>query len=176
MIVLVDVDSTIADLMPEWLRLYNNDYSDRLSPDMIKDWEMTKFVHLDCGTKIYSYLLRDDLYDGVKQVVGALDGCNYIESLGHRVVFVSSGVYSYPKFRWMERHGFNTGKWGSNYIVCHDKSLIKGDLLIDDGIHNIEAFGVWNSLLFDQPWNRTFVAPFRVSSWRDVCKYFEEKS
>lgn len=175
MIVLVDVDSTVANLMPEWLRLYNNDYSDNLTVDKITDWEMTNFVHPDCGKNIYSYLFLDTLYDNVKPIDGALEGLQFIESLGHRVVFVSSGVYAYPKYQWMERNKFNVGKYGSNYIVCHDKSLINGNLLIDDGVHNIQAFNHWQSILFDQPWNRNFNWEFRAKSWSEVCKIFEER-
>jgi 5'-nucleotidase len=168
MIILVDVDSTVADLMPEWLRLYNNDYSDTLTPEKITDWDMTRFVHPDCGTRIFSYLLLDTLYDNVKPIQGALESTQELENLGHRIVFVSSGVYAYPKYQWMERNGFNVGKWGSNYIVCHDKSLIRGDILIDDGVHNIEAFKNLDAILFDQPWNRSFQWHRRAHGWNEV--------
>lgn len=176
MIVLVDVDSTVADLMPEWLRLYNNDYSDNVTPDMITDWDMTKFVHPDCGAKIFSYLLREDLYDNVKPIVGAIEGLEYIESIGNRIVFVSSGMYGYPKFQWADRNGFHVGQWGKNYVVCHDKSLIRGDVLIDDGIHNAKAFGLWRTIIFEQPWNKDFRCPIRATSWDGICKLFEEIS
>ena len=173
MIILCDVDNTVADLMTEWLRLYNNDYPDRLiapwlKPEMITDWNIEKFVHPDCGKKIYSYLLLDNFYDNVKPIEGAHQALRYLESKGHRIVFVSSGVYAYPKYQWMENHGFNVGEYGSNYIVAHDKSLIRGDLLIDDGFHNIEAFKNLDSILFDQPWNRHFQWHRRANNWNDV--------
>lgn len=176
MIILVDVDSTVLDLMPEWLRRYNNDFSDHVTVDQITEWDMAKFVHPDCGTKIYSYLLMDDLYENVKPIDGAMETLSHLENQGHRIVFVSSGVYSYPKFCRLEQLGFNVGKYGSNYVVCHDKSLIRGDLLIDDGEHNITAFHNFDSILFDQPWNRNFSWHYRANSWADVLPILERQS
>ena len=57
--ILVDIDSTIADMMPVWLEMYNNDYGDRLEPEDITGWSIHTFVKHECGKKIYSYLSRD---------------------------------------------------------------------------------------------------------------------
>lgn len=177
MLVLVDVDSVVADLIPEWLRLYNLDYGDSLTKDNITDWSMDKFVKPECGLKIYDYLKSDSLYDGVVPIDGALSGVAHLRSEGHRIVYASAGIHSSAKFRWLERHGFEPGKYAQNYVVIYDKSLLKGDLLVDDRDKNIEQFNARKSILFNQPWNQNCLWPRRAYTWSDVTQMvLDEKS
>lgn len=178
MLVLVDVDSVIADLMPEWLRLYNLDYGDDVSVNEITEWDMTKFVHPDCGNHIYKYLERKTLYDHVEIIEGSLRGVDYIRSLGHRVIFATSGVHTTAKYKWLERNGFNPGKNAEDYVVIYDKTLLRGDVLIDDRESN-----VWNftsaggkAILFNQPWNQNIEWKKRAYNWEDVIRILEEIS
>lgn len=170
--ILVDVDSTTLNLMPEWLRLYNYDYSDALTPDMITEWDMTKFVNGICGKKIYEYLANPFLYDYVQPIDGAVEGVKYIRSRGHRVIFVSAGVYASGKYDCLVRHGFEPGKYAEDFIVAYDKSIICGDVLIDDKPENVVSFSGRVALLFDQPWNRSFQWENRVLSWDDIFQEF----
>lgn len=170
MLIMVDVDSTIADLMPVWLELYNIDYGDFLDKEDITIWGIDQIVKPECGTKIYGYLRLDSLYDTVKPIEGALDGITSLRDANHRVVYASSGVHSSAKFLWLERNGFQPGRFAEDYIVVYDKGLIKGDLLIDDRDKNIELFGSSRSILFDQPWNRSFIWHNRAQSWKDVVE------
>jgi 5'-nucleotidase len=73
MIILVDVDSTIADLVPEWLRIYNKIYNDNLTIDDITSWAIHKFAKPECGDKIYDILRMDTLYESVRPIEGAFE-------------------------------------------------------------------------------------------------------
>lgn len=170
MLIMVDVDSTIADLMTEWLKLYNRDYEDSLDVSKINDWAMGNFVKPECGPKIYDYLKLDTLYDNVLPIDGARSGIAHLRNKGHRVVYASSGVYSLAKYKWLERNGFEPGMYAEDYIVVYDKSLLKGDLLVDDRPKNIEEFGSRKSILFNQPWNQSFSWSRRAYSWHDVTQ------
>lgn len=169
-IVLCDVDGVVADMIPEWLYFYNMDYDDCLTVDNIVGWSVHNFVKNACGKKIYDYLAYENLYDDVQPFPGALEGIKELREAGFRVVFVTSGVQP-AKIKWLQRHGF-IEDWMSSkdVIIAHDKSLVRGDYLIDDGLHNCEAFdGV--AILFDQPWNRHSDEFFRVSNWDFVTEY-----
>lgn len=170
MLILCDVDSTIADLMPAWLDLYNKEYKDNLTKEDITIWGIHELVKPECGTKIYSYLQLDTLYDRVRPIDGALDAITCLRDNGHRVVFASAGVYSLSKFHWLEAHGFQPGRYAENFIVIYDKGLLKGDLMIDDRDKNIESFGSPLSILFDQPWNRSFEWGRRAKTWSEVLE------
>lgn len=172
LVILVDVDGVVADLCSEWLAMYNKDYDDSVTPHDITRWATHEFVKPECGDKIYNYLWLDELYDNVKPIAGSQEGVAQLRAMGHRVVFLTSGIQP-AKIRWLHRHGFLTAEmWQQekDVIIAHDKSLIRGDVLIDDGPHNFEGFnGI--RILFNQPWNQGARIP-RVRGWRGVVKWF----
>jgi 5'(3')-deoxyribonucleotidase len=175
MLILVDVDGTVANLNTEWLRRYNLDYQDNLTPDDLKEWEMTKFVKPTCGAKIYDYLDSPDLYDRVLPVPGSQMGVRLFRNWGHRVVFASAGVGAASnKLHWLQEWGFYPGKHAQDFVSIYDKSLLRADFLIDDRDQNIVDFGDLRSILIDAPHNRTLQWQRRAESWEDVVQMVKE--
>lgn len=171
MLVAVDVDGVVADLHTEWLRLYNDDYGDKLRPEDITKWNIHELVKPECGEKIFDYLRRSDLYSKVPAVPGAREGVAEIRANGHRVVFVSSAVLGSldQKFKWLIDNGFLKNKGGkpeSDLVFSHDKTLIKADMLIDDGLHNVREWEY--ALLVDAPYNRENTNATRVYNWTHI--------
>jgi 5'(3')-deoxyribonucleotidase len=74
-------------------------------------------------------------------------------------------------FRW-----FPFISW-DQVIITKRKQLIKGDVLIDDGIHNLEG-GDYVKILMTAPHNRSYDAEgngmIRVSSWKEIEKVISE--
>ena len=171
--ILCDVDGVVADLCTTWLGRYNADYDDHLSPNDITAWNTHDFVKRSCGMKIYDYLWDESLYDNVQEIPGAFDGIKMLRAAGHRVVFVTSGIQP-AKVRWLHERGFLTAQtWQQerDIVIAHDKSLIKGDVLIDDGPHNFQGFnGI--KVLFNQPWNHEPYRAVRVRNWKHIVKLF----
>lgn len=59
----------------------------------------------------------------------------------------------------------------TDVIVAYNKSMIRGDVRVDDGVHNLEGCeGL--KILIDMPHNRSYDAELngihRASHWRDV--------
>lgn len=79
------------------------------------------------------------------------------------IIVVSSPLQGHieSKYRFLKRH-FDR----SQIILASNKSLIRADLLLDDGPHNLEAFPSI-SIAFDRPWNRDWDGP-RVHDWQFV--------
>lgn len=176
-IILVDVDGVVADIHTAWLRSYNRDYNDTLQVSDIKAWAMHEFVKPECGKNIYRYLNFPDFYDDVLPIEGALEGVQILRDFGYRIVFVSAGFHE-AKARWLCKQGFCVEfpypdrSWSTptDLILANDKSLIRGDYLIDDRPDNLFGHSA-RGILFDQPWNQ---APFypRVNGWHGVTFYF----
>lgn len=173
MIIQVDIDGVIADLLSEWIRLYNEDYQDTIRCEDVLEWDIMKAVKPECGTRIYQYLYNPDLYKGVRPIENALSGVSILRSLGHSIKYVSAGnpVSMRAKGEWLSSHGFmNQGE----YIAIAaegkspDKSIIFGDVLIDDGVHNLETFAGTLPILFDAPYNRAEMRYQRAVRWVDV--------
>lgn len=175
----VDVDDVTLDLISEWLDRYNRTYNDSLTPADITTWDIDTLVKPECGRRIYTFLHDTDLYVGMPPVPGAVEGITALRSAGHRVVFVSTcpGMTQHGKVgRLMGLGVLDQSRAEEDFIATRDKGLVRLDVLIDDGAHNIEAavrngtFGI----LFDREHNAAWTLPgegtswVRAHSWSDV--------
>lgn len=183
-IVAVDVDNTIADLYEEWLKRYNKDYNDKLSPKDLMQWDLTRAVKQECGDKIFDYLLQPDLYECVKPIKDAHAGINELREAGYRVVFVTSCVpgTEEAKINWLISNDFMPANKFRNYrdfVSANDKSLVIADVLIDDRSRNLETFK-GAAICFDQPHNRLYDCR-RMMDWSEksvaeLLLFLEDKS
>lgn len=187
MIIACDVDGVIADLFAAWLAKYNKDYDDTLTADKITDWDVTKFVKPECGTKIYDYLRHGDLYDEVPVIKGAQEGIDAFREAGHRIVYVTTCVKEMtdPKWHWLERNGFlPKGKHTQDdLVVAADKLLVDAQLLIDDRSKTVvrwvtekgkRAFLFESSAPYDLPevHSAFWLRCTHVQSWDSLHKEF----
>jgi 5'(3')-deoxyribonucleotidase len=170
MIVLVDVDGTVADIHVPWLGMYNADYHDRLTLAHITKWEMHELVKPECGRKIYKYLEDPKLYEKAPVIEGALSGVKQLRANGHKVVFVTAGVYE-SKVLWLARNGFlllENWRNATDVVIASDKSLIMGDALIDDYPVNLTNSPAFLKFLFGRPWNKNSI--YRHVTWKDILE------
>lgn len=178
--IIVDVDGTVADLMPAWINRYNNDYQDSLVPDQLISWDVDGYVKPECGKKIFDYLSDKTLYDNVLPITGALTGINALRELGYRVVFGTACNMNMGgrKLQWLADHHFLTllhGTLSYDYIEINDKSLLSGSAfaIIDDAPKNLRGFE--QPILFRQPHNHAGnpnqPATFHAADWPDVLRY-----
>lgn len=177
MIIACDVDGVIADLHVEWLRRYNADHGDRLTPADIHTWEIHRFVRPECGKRIYDYLHAPDLYDHVPSIHGAAGGVEYLRRLGHRVVFVTSNVRGMTdqKWEWLARNGFlPAGPQAPDLVCATDKSFFAVDAMIEDYHENLRTSRAATRILLTRPWNAGEQGPwYRANSWPDIVQWLE---
>lgn len=173
-VAIVDVDGVCADLLPPWIAQYNRDYKDNLIPYDITGWDLVKFVKPECGKEIYKYLDYPELYDDVEPVHGSLEGVRTLRRLGYRVIFATSSTQAHAgrKLLWLLEHEFlgeddmvfSTCK---NYVEIHDKSMLRGDIMIDDALHNVESFKGF-PILFRCAQNARAEWPVSIYAWDQV--------
>lgn len=175
-IIALDIDDVVADLLPEWLRRYNHDFDDNLAPEDITEWDLTKFIKKECGSRIFEYLDDANLYDNVLPVDGAISSISKLKSLPHtRVIFVTARDVADAKFSWLKTWGLAESR--NDYVVCQDKGLILADYLVDDKPENIMRFSGFG-ILFSSNHNRRFndeLGKFwiRKTGWEEVVEYIE---
>lgn len=167
MIIGIDVDDVVADLVTEWLRLYNTKHEDTVRLDQITTWEI--FNHVKCGTKIYDFLKVPNLYANVAPIKWALWGIASLRNAGHRVIFITSCIYGGNvdgKWRWLVENKFlEPGLHAMDFMAVSDKVLINIDLMIDDKPTTIESFKD-RGLLFSRPWNNG------VATWASIVDQY----
>lgn len=171
-IIALDVDDVCLDLATHWLYKYNIIYNDRVKKDAIKTWDISSYTTLKDNPEEFYSLLNGQLYRGISQVVGAVDGVNKIRA-NYRVIFVTSNFADIgrPKFDALNRIGFNVNK--KDYFECSDKSLISYDVLFDDNIDNVQNAYMGRGVLFTQPWNQLNNTNPRVNDWKQLLWFVE---
>lgn len=176
-LILLDVDGPVADLHPTWLERYNRRWDDNLTVEDLTVWELDRIVKEECGKRVYDHLHEPDLYDDVAVVDGAAGGIAALRAAGHRVVFLTacSAVMATAKMKWLHQHGLlgDVPPYVfTDLVIAQDKSLVPGDVLIDDRPKNLEDFQ-GKGILWDAPYNRGERRWPRVRSWEVVPDVIE---
>lgn len=183
--IVLDVDGVLANLHTEWLRRYNRDFNDTVTPADITEWEMESFVKMACGDHVYTYLRDEDLYEQVKPIAGAVAGVKALRALSHQIIYASNCVqYGVDqKYTWLVQHGFLSPSRGmEGFISIYDKSLLRCDVLVDDRFETVAQFSSFRygcGIVFNQPWNRKVDYPaypglLRANNWPQVVDLIKE--
>lgn len=169
---LVDMDGTIEYLLPAWLGRINKRYGKNITVEDLKEWDLAKAYPGLTTEQIMNESLDDDMWDEIQPIPYAAEVLKRLKDRGHQIYIVTATPYQsvpakmdrlffkyFPFFNW------------SDVILTEHKQLLKGDVMIDDGIHNLIG-GDYQKILFDQPYNRYFDAEAngmtRVTNWLEI--------
>lgn len=160
MLILIDMDDVLTDFDGEFYRKWNEVHPDKhITPPE----ERKKFYLMEESPKEYEELIRGiytapGFVKSLPEIPGSIDAVKEIASLGHTIFFCTTPLNMYyncvkEKYEWIEEHiGF---EWTKKIILTKDKTLVQGDVLIDD---NPEIKGnvkpVWEHIVFDKPYNK----------------------
>lgn len=170
--VLIDLDDTMTHLCRAWCRWLNAKHGTSVTEYDIQSWKMSDYFPWLTEDQVYEPLHTDVFWLTVEPMT---DASQYIKQL------IDEGFDTYvctaslcdsikPKFDWVIKRYFPYISW-DKVIIINDKRLVKGDILIDDGIHNLEG-GSYKKILMSAPHNRDYNAEShgmtRVKSWREA--------
>lgn len=145
--ILIDVDDVIIDLVTEWLRIFSEVTGHQVSKQVIKSWDILSYIPEGEGKAFMDILDRADLYDEAVQIPYAVHSIKQLIEDGAEVLFVTANTNP-TQVKWLYRHGLPDNA----HVVAANKSIIKGDVLIDDNMQNLINFP-GEKILFSQPWN-----------------------
>lgn len=168
----IDLDSTLNNLLPFWIDLYNEKYNDNLNPNSIIRWDTHEFVKPECGLAVYDLLDTPNLFYDLDVIPYAQEVTQWLsERYDLYIVTAYHSKVCVDKTRWIEKYFPHINS--RNIIFCNNKGMVCTDYLIDDAMHNIEAFkGI--GLLLDKPYNQVCDKECtRVDNWLDVFDYFQ---
>ncbi len=173
---LIDMDGVCADTIGHWLSLYNVKYFDNLVKEDIQRWNVHEFVKPQCGMAIYHIMEKEGFFADLAPIDGVAEAFAELKERGHDLIIVTAAPRSgktalYDKCRWLKKHipDFDS----KNVIATHRKDAVVGDLLLDDGPHNIEAFP-GTTVVFDQPWNQDVKSDFRIKTWPEFVALIKD--
>lgn len=175
--ILFDADDTSENLSEVWLALLNEKYGFHVSVEDIRDWDISLAYPGLSREQVYGALDWDELWRRLSPLPGSQRVLQRLFDEGHQLFMVSATGYRHcrPKMEAILSM-FPFLDW-DHVILTSRKQLIRGDVLIDDGPHNL-IDGSYARILFDRPYNRAFPdrasGCLRAHNWDEVYTMIEE--
>jgi len=169
--ILIDMDDVLEELTEAWISELNRIYSTSVSPSDITSWNIADFFPALTQNEVYSPLHDPNFWKSLRPTPEAQKIVKRLIEDGHTVRIVTASHYNTvsPKITWL-LWAYPFLKW-KDVIIASDKSLIKGDVMIDDGVHNLEKTSC-TKLLFSRYHNQSYDAEsngmIRVNTWNEI--------
>ena len=172
-LILIDVDGVTGDLVNYVLDHLREEYPEDPIPtaDDIREFHIDNFVTKEQWATAVELLDAPDTANRLAVYPGAVRAVTQLRDAGHRVQWLTSHwktsrTWVWDRTEWLKRH-FNAHPY--DILYGHNKWYVRGDVLIDDKIENIDlwskAFPAGRGRLFDRPWNQSSDLP-RLYSWK----------
>lgn len=176
--ILVDMDDTIENCTEAWVNFLNRRYGTDVDPDSITEWVVSAAFPTLTHEQVYDCVIEDEFWHSVKPFEDAVYYLKKLIDDGHEIYIVTSAQYESIKvkmedvlFRYFPYIGWD------NVIIAKNKQMIRGDILIDDGIHN-QVGGKYIRLLYTAPHNRAYDAGangmIRVHNWAEIYDFISK--
>lgn len=177
-IILVDMDDVLADFEGQFLETWKKKFPrhpyvpiEKRETFRIEDNYPGEFEK-----DIRNIYTAPGFFENLSLIPGAKEAIAKMQSLGHDVFICTSPISAYEncvleKYHWVAK---NLGyEWTKRMIVTKDKTLIYGDILIDDKPeHKGLRTPLWKYVLFDAPYNKKVKANLRIT-WKNWEKILE---
>lgn len=174
----IDFDSVLADTMVIWVKEYNKRYHRNITKNDIHAWDIYKILPISSKEigDLFNYVWEfrwDEVppcEDDQKRTI------ERIHESGYRISILTK------RERPTVAH---VAKWLDHYKVFSDdlifvydgtpKSEYPFDFIVDDSPNNlVDITAPKIGILFDQPWNRNFQWPLRITSLKEAAKILLE--
>ena len=170
---LVDMDDTILWWGKHKDRRLRSDYPhlpNFLFGELQTSWDLLADLDEEHARAMIELMDSPGFYAGFDPIEGAPEALNDMVADGHEVFIVSTPWATNPtcmadKYNWLNHH-IGLG-WGDRLILTRDKTVIDGDILIDDkpAISGVNKSPTWTQVLFDQPHNASVSGLQRMDDW-----------
>lgn len=167
---IIDADSVLAKTITHLLELYNKEYNLDFMFEDVSDFYLPNIQVKDTNMEKY-FRQRGFFYD-LEPVEGAQEYVNKLIQDGHDIIVATAAQFTSfeDKYRWLRRYFINIPK--ENIMMAVRKDLIKGDIMLDDGLHNISKSICDYAVIFDRPWNRVGDNEhIRIYNWKEFYEF-----
>ena len=169
MTLFVDMDEVLADTYQAHIDIYNSEFGESLTREECLGNEVWQCVPAERQQSIRQHAHTYGFFRDLKVVEHSQE---ILEKLSEKYeVYVASAAMQFPnsleeKSDWLDDH-FPFIPWQKR-ILCGDKHILKGDVLIDDRSYNLKNF-IGRSILFTSPHNINTNGFERADTWLEIA-------
>lgn len=157
--ILLDVDGVLADFASQFCEIYYMLHHESRHPEHITTFDMSSLGPKHKVDECWRFIRRTyGVVSSLPEYPGAYGALKELRKMG-RVIACTSPLdeaHNWPgeRYAWLRARGFHH----RDIVMAADKSTIQGDVLIDDGIHNLAEWEVRPpalglKYLISRPWN-----------------------
>lgn len=171
-IICVDMDEVIADALGEHLHRYNRDFRERITRSDLEGQWLWEFVPPERQQALTEYLMSEDFFAVLRVMPHAQ---RVLERLQSRYeIYIATAAMEVPssfnaKFEWLKKYFPFIPS--SHIVFCGNKSILRGDFLIDDNPRQLRLFR-GEGILFSSPANANVTGFRRVHDWLEIEELF----
>lgn len=165
MTLFVDMDEVMADTYGAHIEIYNKDYNASLTLQDCLGAEVWQCVPEAHQESVRQHARQPGFFRDLSPLNNSKE---VLRELNDKYeVYIASAAMQFPnslreKSDWLDEH-FPFISWQKR-ILCGDKHVLKGDILIDDRSYNLQSFN-GKSYLFSSPHNINTNGFERVDHW-----------
>ncbi len=170
-VLLIDQDDVLAEYIKALTLKFNACYGTNYQLSDCTCWDLMSIF----GERILDIMHEPEIFRTLEPVQEAIETFRrlYESDLFEMYIVTAAKASVVPaKAEWIHKHlPFLPEK---NMIFCMDKNRIKGDYLLDDGMHNIIAFeeAGGTPIIFNRPHNQHVISHYpRVNGWIEFEDY-----
>lgn len=176
-IILIDMDGVIADFRKGFFEQYKERFPEKPLPDPISDpaqFYIEDNYPAEFKEAIQEIYRSPGFFIKLPAIEGALEALEEMSQSENEIFICTSPILENPgsaqeKLAWVFKHLGES--WRRKVIITKDKTLVKGDILIDD---KPEIKGVckasWRQFLYEQDYNEHITDKPRLNwkNWKEV--------
>ena len=163
---IVDMDGLLADVYQQFIN-----FEEKESGKRIQLSEVTGINEIEAFPNGKIHVRQEGFFRTAPVIPEAVETLKELQNKYE--VFIVSAAMEFPnslreKYDWLEEH-FPFISW-KHIVLCGYKTIVKGDIMIDDHFKNLDYFE-GRTLLFHQPHNANNQehAHERVKNWKEIA-------
>jgi 5'-nucleotidase len=165
---IIDMDDVLVDTSPKILKIFNALNNTSFDATFFQKTDFYTFTALPQFQTLHTKLSEAGFFRNLEPNEHSIEVFNKL-ALKYDI-FVVSAAMEFPnsledKVYWLQKH-LPDLSW-KKMVFCGDKSIVKGDVMIDDHMKNLSGFE-GEKLLMTAMHNHLLDVPYRVHSWLQV--------
>lgn len=176
--VLLDMDDVITSCLRAVVKAYNEANGTQFNPAKCDAWDLTSFFGCDLES-VMQIFRTPGFFENLEPKKGAIGALKeMINSTKYDLYIVTAtsdddGSELVEKIKWFKKYlpEFNIKR----IISCQEKSIIRGDVIIDDKVENLQECAPYmQCILMDSPTNQDCTEFVRIKRLKELPEILEQ--